>query len=869
MKMHTPEAVTASLVEPEAVAASLVEPKNPVRYKLFAALTSAKGQEEGKKMLNQTRYTNQKWGALLRQIVFVSLFTVYILYGHNADAYWIARGITTQIIEMEFMEEDSPVFNKAFMDIATVQEFEQWLHGPMLETFFGRNTFDGHSTVRPDSDLPYGNGGFVLGYNKIIGSVRISQLRSTAYNCTLPLALADASKDFEWLCYSEPHNSLYNNEFVLASEETADFGTFLGNQSYTFNGLMGDGSLVTDSTMMPAHERAHGGLLAWYRTRQKRILYPPPAFSVYIDPMKGYQHAKDTVERLYGSAYADLQTKALFVDLTVYNADRQFLLYIRLVVEVGTLGGAIPSYDFFTFKPDIMQIPKDNYFDSTNWGSIMMFLITLFYLYFVYLEIFDLLGEETERLNLTVGKRDESKTKRQLDRFTQYCVYDSTKPPFPPRIARGDTVKVAATYVTKGMQLRKGDPICRLVHQRAGEAAMGVLPHSRVWPTELPTQGAHPGAAQALQGSPPPGCTWVRSQTVYAPCKGTVIICHKRDQDYCFEGSVVVMFLVTSGDMAVVTEAKPPCYPWRLLSNGSMRGFVRKLRTRYTKWFCLVDLTNYTVFFTMFVLTWCVSVEPHIKEVNGAHFPVFFAEANKSRIVTRLNAFSNFLNWMKLAICLEWIPDFSLLFRTFNIAQKPIASFFVIFSIVFMGFAVSHHMLFSFDQDFRNIQFSMLSLFRMLVGDLDSGNLFEWDPLMGPFMFVIFIALCVLIVFNILVSMLMDAYSEARALIREERAKGATINLEISFIEFVQSSRLLRHLGWSGTLRKLQLEESSANILQMWWRLTSAGKRGFQRPPLFHADGQIATRGSIAAAAAVEVELGATERVHDGDGHGR
>jgi hypothetical protein len=62
----------------------------------------------------------------------------------------------------------------------------------------------------------------------------------------------------------------------------------------------------------------------------------------------------------------------------------------------------------------------------------------------------------------------------------------------------------------------------------------------------------------------------------------------------------------------------------------------------------------------------------------------------------------------QLAICLEWIPDFSLLFRTFRIASKPISSFFVIFAIVFMGFGISHYMLFAFDEDFRNIQFSLL-----------------------------------------------------------------------------------------------------------------------------------------------------------------
>jgi hypothetical protein len=112
----------------------------------------------------------------------------------------------------------------------------------------------------------------------------------------------------------------------------------------------------------------------------------------------------------------------------------------------------------------------------------------------------------------------------------------------------------------------------------------------------------------------------------------------------------------------------------------------------------------------------------------------------------------------------------------------------------------------------------------MLIGDLDSGSLFQWDPLMGPLMFVIFIALCVLIVFNILVSMLMDAYSDARVMIKQEHAKSSRINLEISFIEFIETFPLIKYFGLDATLGKLQLEEQSANILQMWWRVTQEGR---------------------------------------------
>jgi hypothetical protein len=327
-----------------------LHPKTHTTFRTFAALTSSKGREETTKMLNQTRYTNQQWGALLRQIIFVSFFTVYILFDHNADAYWIARGITTQIAEMEFLEEDSPTFGKTFNDIATVQDIEMWLHGPMLETFFGRNTYDGYSSHRPKSDRPYGNGGFVLGYNKILGSVRISQLRSQSQQCALPAEFANFTYDYKWECYSKEEGTFMAANFNLETEDKQDFGSFRHNQSYTYNGLTGAGKLITDTSMTPDHERAKG-LLSWYRTRERRILYPPPAFGVYLDPMQGYEKARSAVEAMYGSGYVDLHTKALFVDATLYNADLQFMLHVRLTVEVGSAGGAVSSYDYFEFKP--------------------------------------------------------------------------------------------------------------------------------------------------------------------------------------------------------------------------------------------------------------------------------------------------------------------------------------------------------------------------------------------------------------------------------------------------------------------------------------------------------------------------------------
>jgi hypothetical protein len=157
----------------------------------------------------------------------------------------------------------------------------------MVETFFGRSTFDGYSTIRPLSETPVGcnktntctgNGGYILGYNKIVGSVRISQLRSKALNCSLPKAVKTASDGYVWKCYSRTNSygMLNDVSFNLDTEDQADFGEFRSGNPYRYNGTMDDGKEVTDESMMPHHERAYGRL-SWYRSLRKRVLYPPGA----------------------------------------------------------------------------------------------------------------------------------------------------------------------------------------------------------------------------------------------------------------------------------------------------------------------------------------------------------------------------------------------------------------------------------------------------------------------------------------------------------------------------------------------------------------------------------------------------------------
>jgi hypothetical protein len=191
--------------------------------------------------------------------------------------------------------------------------------------------------------------------------------------------------------------------------------------------------------------------------------------------------------------------------------------------------------------------------------------------------------------------------------------------------------------------------------------------------------------------------------------------------------------------------------------------------------------------------------------------------ANAQYIYYRLVGVNMFLNWMKLPLYLNWIPQFSLLFRTFNHAMKPIAAFIVVFFIVFIGFAFSHAILFNMEvYEFRDLWASSLNLFRMLMGDLDGEALFLSDPIMGPIIYCLFVCFCVLVVFNILISILMDSYSEAMEELKELQ-KTEELDLFRSFTFYLQSGAILRHLTgfWAA---RYELEDKQARLIQTWWK---------------------------------------------------
>jgi hypothetical protein len=190
-------------------------------------------------------------------------------------------------------------------------------------------------------------------------------------------------------------------------------------------------------------------------------------------------------------------------------------------------------------------------------------------------------------------------------------------------------------------------------------------------------------------------------------------------------------------------------------------------------------------------------------------------DPNHQRQAERLACINIFLNWFKLNMYLEFIPQFSLLFRTFRNASGPMGSFAVVFFISFLGFAFSHTILFHHSvYHFRDLNNGQLGLLRLLLGDLDADAMIEADPIMGPVLYICFTTFCVLVIFNILISILMDAYERAMV----ETNKMPKLNIWESFFRWMRY-RIVPcwdHIFGQSHNDKMHI---AAETIQAFWRV--------------------------------------------------
>ncbi|KAG3081799.1 hypothetical protein PC121_g6363 [Phytophthora cactorum] len=286
----------------------------------------------------RTLHARSKLHAIVLQIIFLSVFAFSILHDYAHDRlYRFTRAVTSQYLEAPFTSSESGT-SKTFFDVTSTQELLEWLKEPFMSITYRDSTMN----------------------NRIIGGIRIGQLRVETFNCSSRVTPFFTTDNETFYCHGSS-----DGDFTLSIEMNNPIQAANGDL-YTFKGL---NDTDTDT------ERS--ALFSTMSVSSARYSLPAPAYSVIL-PRSNEAQAFSILTTLEKNDYIDAQTRAVMLDLGLYNAMLRHVIALRFLVELPASGGAITS-----LSAGVAPVTSSFLLDEDRSAiSACNVIVMLFYAYF-------------------------------------------------------------------------------------------------------------------------------------------------------------------------------------------------------------------------------------------------------------------------------------------------------------------------------------------------------------------------------------------------------------------------------------------------------------------------------------------------------
>lgn len=304
------------------------------------------------------------------EIIVYLLFCLFVILSsvtsrQDQDYFWAANAMQSQIVSQEFPKQYSD-WVKSFQDVETLEDVYVWMSGPMHTTLYEEDaTWWGAFPPNGASNSSAEREGLFFGTNRLIGGVRVSQLRSRerADECVSLAVLAPSSSI---RCFA------HDSEVFTPDDETTDAAGF-PVPLYPFEGS--NQSLMQASV---AEERGRIGL-ATFRADSGRE-YPVPAFTVIL-PHSGAVRAAAVIEGLWRHGYVDSQTRLLAVSFVVYSPNIDVYVMFDAVVEFTKVGAITVGMETTTARLGTVWESRELF------TLVMELLVMLFYVWYTLQEL--------------------------------------------------------------------------------------------------------------------------------------------------------------------------------------------------------------------------------------------------------------------------------------------------------------------------------------------------------------------------------------------------------------------------------------------------------------------------------------------------
>ena len=261
---------------------------------------------KSKPLTEQTLYEVIK--SFVGYIIFLLIFIIVAFSTRSSDDYWANAAMKQVFVDGPFFF-GGITHEKKLEDVHFTGQFFDWLQGPFLQR-----------TSEPELGSPPR---FLRGYNRIIGPVRLRQLRVKPGSCGIPAMFKGAIDE----CYAP---------YSLFKHDTAPFGPAEAPEKWAHSS-----STVLDGLIS-------GGRFATYSGGGYVVDLPTNATA-----------AAEAIEDLRRHGWVDRATRAVFVDMSCYNANTESFLSARLLFEFLPTGGIIPYPILRVLRPLLYTKPSD------------------------------------------------------------------------------------------------------------------------------------------------------------------------------------------------------------------------------------------------------------------------------------------------------------------------------------------------------------------------------------------------------------------------------------------------------------------------------------------------------------------------------
>jgi len=251
---------------------------------------------------------------LLYTFLLFVVFFIWAMYARRTvkEAFRLQEAISTAFTEENFGDYNE----KTFLDIATPAELFDWMEGPLQQGLFPERLYNNEL-------IPADRLGYVMTYNRIVGKIRLRQLRVKADRaCELSPAVMQSQvmedgtgrvrrRQFVDYCYAA---------YSTKAQDTARFGINNSMTGFDFQEASADDRVVEGQVAR----------------------YDGSGYVRDIDPLSrdGYIQALGELKQ---NLWIDEKTRAVIVSLNLYNGNYNYYCVSQFLIEFTPGGTIVPT----------------------------------------------------------------------------------------------------------------------------------------------------------------------------------------------------------------------------------------------------------------------------------------------------------------------------------------------------------------------------------------------------------------------------------------------------------------------------------------------------------------------------------------------